>query len=208
MRSIHRWTVQLRDALQAIAARVRRGVAPRAKAVGYAVLLLIAAALLLLLIRNWRNIDWRTYRLDPGCLALSIPPHAFAFSLGALGWALIVRKIDDSQTLGESFRIYFLSSIGRNIPGGFWHVAGRIHLHNRAGGSGAVTVVATAVELVLAVLAGTAIYAIGVLVSGVDSVVPRSLLIALLVRPLTWTSLLAACGAGIVWLLVWYAGTL
>jgi hypothetical protein len=33
-------------------------------------------------------------------------------------------------------------------------------------------------------------------------------LIALLVRPLTWTSLLAACGAGIVWLLVWYAGTL
>ena len=33
-------------------------------------------------------------------------------------------------------------------------------------------------------------------------------LIALLVRPLTWTSWLAACSAGIVWLLVWYAGIL
>lgn len=32
-------------------------------------------------------------------------------------------------------------------------------------------------------------------------------LIALLVRPLTWTSWLSACGAGIAWLLIWYAHT-
>jgi hypothetical protein len=31
-------------------------------------------------------------------------------------------------------------------------------------------------------------------------------LIALLARPLTWTSWLVACGAGIAWLLIWYAG--
>jgi hypothetical protein len=113
-------------------------------------------------------------------LLLSLIPHALAFALGGVGWALIVKKIDASQSIRGSFRIYFLSSIGRNLPGGFWHIAGRVHLHKRAGGSGTATIVATGVELVLAVLAGTAIYAIAVLTNSVNSLIPRGWLIALL----------------------------
>jgi len=159
---------------------VGRYLARRGKLIGYALTILVGGLLLFGLIQNWKYIDWTAYRLDMRYLLLSLIPHTFGLALGGLGWALIVRNLDSEQQMLRSFRIYILSNIGRNLPGGVWHIAGRVYLHRRAGASGIATVVASGVELVLAVLAGTAIYAIGLLVRPAGSLIPREWLIALL----------------------------
>jgi hypothetical protein len=150
------------------------------KNIGYAMAILVGSLLLLGLIQNWKHINWSNYRLDARYLIISLIPHALGLGLGGLGWALIVQRMDSGQDLWRSFHIYFLSNVGRNLPGGVWHIAGRIYLHKRAGASRAVTAFATGVELVLAALAGAVVYVIGLLVRPGAPLVPRGVLIALL----------------------------
>lgn len=150
------------------------------KIIGYAMAVLVGGLLLLGLIQNWKHINWSDYRLDARYLLVPLIPHALGLGLGGLGWALIVQRMDSEQDLWRSFHIYFLSNVGRNLPGGIWHIAGRLYLHKRAGVSKVAIAFATGVELVLATLAGAAIYAIGLLVRPVAPLVSQGVLTALL----------------------------
>ncbi|HEC35769.1 MAG TPA: hypothetical protein ENI39_04450 [Anaerolineae bacterium] len=161
-------------------AEVRRYLECRRKVVGYALVILVVGLLFLGLIRNWRYVDWSVYRLDVRYLLLSLIPHALGLGLGGVVWALIVLKVESGQGFWRSFRIYFLSNIGRNLPGGIWHIAGRVYLYKRAGASKATAAVATGVELLLAVWAGAATYTTGLLLRPVQPLIPREWLIALL----------------------------
>jgi hypothetical protein len=160
--------------------RVKQVLQRHRKVIGYALAVLIGGVLLYGLIRNWKHADWSSLQLDVSYLLLPLIPHAFGLALGALGWALIVKSLESGLSLWHSSWIYFLSNAGRNLPGGFWHIAGRIYLHKRTGAPEASTAVATGIELILAALTGTAVYVVLVLLGPGVPLLPRGWLIAIL----------------------------
>jgi hypothetical protein len=178
---VRRRVLQLASAASTRLGSVARFVARRSKVFGCALALGLGVLLVLALLRDWDSIDWSDYRVDFGLLAISLLPHALGLGLGALGWGLIVRQLDSGQRLRRSIRVYMLSNVGRNLPGGVWHMLARVYLHKHTGLSGWSTAAAASIELALAVWAGAATYAIGSLAGSGSPVIPNGWLLALMV---------------------------
>ena len=144
------------------------------KILGYLLALVVAGWVFWSVFRTSQQIDWSSYRFELRYLLLALVPHALGLGLGGIGWALIVQALSDTAPFWHSVRIYLLSNIGRNIPGSIWHVAGRIYLHKQASGvSGAVTAVASGMELVLVSVAGVLVAVVSLLVGASDFFIPR-----------------------------------
>jgi hypothetical protein len=151
------------------------------KVIGYILTVLLFGLILFQLARNWQNVEWATYRLDFRYLLVSMIPHAFGLALGSIGWALIVRQISQKADFWCSVRIYYITNIGKNLPGSIWYVVGRVYLHKQDGTSNTATTIAAVLELALAALAGVVVYVIGLLITPEEPVIGREYLIVLLI---------------------------
>lgn len=74
-----------------------------------------------------------------------------AFLLVASRWGLVLHVLGMQIPYRTSIRIWFLSQMGRYLPGGVWNYVGRLHL-GRAEMSGGMVVLSTAIETLLQVL--------------------------------------------------------
>jgi hypothetical protein len=110
------------------------------------------------LVRSWREIDLSQFTFDARYLAASFIPHAVGLALAALGWGLIVHRLDCQSSLLKSAKIYYYTNVPKNLPGTFWYIVGRIYLHEREGLTKTITTVAVALELALISLASVVVY--------------------------------------------------
>ena len=112
------------------------------------------------LVKSWREIDLSQFTFDARYLAASFIPHAVGLALAALGWGLIVRRLDCESSLLKSAKIYYYANVPKNLPGTFWYIIGRVYLHEREGVTKTIITIAVGLELVLIVLASAVVYMI------------------------------------------------
>jgi Lysylphosphatidylglycerol synthase TM region len=81
-----------------------------------------------------RAADFRKYRPSWPLIALSTVVLLAMYLLHFLLWRTIVNTLSAVPIrVGPAFRVYFVSSLGRYIPGKLWQVAGMAALAQRAG---------------------------------------------------------------------------
>ncbi len=83
---------------------------------------------------HWDAIGEYDYSIiNYGYLSLSVLCALAALVLMALGWRMIIRHFGHSVTVGEAFKISYLSNLGRYIPGKVWQVMGILYLTGQKG---------------------------------------------------------------------------
>lgn len=131
---------------------------PSRRVIGYAIAALIFGFIAYSLFKSWRRIDLSSFTLDAKFLFASLVPHAFGMALAALGWGLIVRRLDSGSSLLQSAKIYYYTNVPKNLPGTVWYMFGRVYLHEKEGLNKTVASVALVLEMVLILLASALVY--------------------------------------------------
>lgn len=131
---------------------------PSRRAIGYAIATLLFGFIAYSLFKSWRQIDLSSFSLDAKYLFASLVPHAVGMALAALGWGLIVQRLDSGSSLLQSAKIYYYTNVPKNLPGSVWYMFGRVYLHEKEGLTKAVASVALVLEMVLILLASALVY--------------------------------------------------
>ena len=105
--------------------------------------------------RDWRGVSDYIWNAQPWLLSLSFIFMLAQWFMTALEWKVIVRSLGGELGLRKGMRIYFLSNLGRYIPGSVWYVLGRAYLGEREEVSAAVVSTSIVMENALATVSGT-----------------------------------------------------
>jgi hypothetical protein len=103
-----------------------------------------------------RAFDWA---LRPGLLAISLLLHILGLFWGVMVWRMLLRLMGVRVGFVALARVWFVSGLGRYIPGKIWQFVGAAHLGIASGLPAAVTVTSLAVH--------TGIFVIGALFTAV-----------------------------------------
>jgi len=82
---------------------------------------------------NWTAIRTHDWDLQWGYLALSILSGIVTFAFLSALWGVIIRGFGHRLHIAESYRIFYLSNLGRYIPGKVWQLFGILYLAGRKG---------------------------------------------------------------------------
>lgn len=95
---------------------------------------------------NWQEVAEYEWRFDIPRLVLSL--LALCAVLGAMIpiWRVILRRMGCDLPMGKAWRIWFISNLGKYVPGKVWQVTGMVYLCEREG----IPRRATAVSVILA----------------------------------------------------------
>jgi glycosyltransferase 2 family protein len=121
---------------------------------GYGVVAVILGFMARTLYVNWQSLRGYEWRFNYPLLALAIVAALGTLSLYAWQWGLVVRRLGVSVSHPEAFRIYFLSNLGRYVPGKVWQFVGWFYLAEQAGIGRVQVLTAIAVNLSLQALTG------------------------------------------------------
>ena len=125
--------------------------------------LVVGAALLFLglsLYRGWGEAGRCLRGARPWPLALSFALTLLHLLLGALGWRMAVRHLGGTLDLRRGMRVYFLSNLGRYLPGTFWYAAGRAYLGQQEDVPTALIATSLAMEVALILVSGALLSAL------------------------------------------------
>jgi len=122
----------------------------------------ITAAILVFLVRSllrgWREAGVYRWTVEPLPLIAAFAVAAAYFALAAYGWKRVLAALGEEITFRHSCRVWFLSQLGKYIPGKVWFAMGRIVLAGRAGVGPVAASVSTVVELMLVLLAAALVF--------------------------------------------------
>ena len=99
--------------------------------------LLLTAIILYFLARqvfsHWDSIREYDWEVHPGWLIISLALGALAFFVQAASWRMIIRSFGHSVRLMMSYKIIYLSNLGRYVPGKVWQLFGMLYLTKKKG---------------------------------------------------------------------------
>ncbi len=109
--------------------------------------------------------SWMLWRYYPTLLSyhwklqiipfiLGFPIYSLDLLLAVVGWSIIMRQMGYRLPLRDHFRIYCMTRVAGRIPGGPWHVVGRVALYKPLGVNIKVTSVASGLEMILIIVSG------------------------------------------------------
>lgn len=150
--------------------------------------LLAVALLLAVLWRSREDLGAALRRLDGAAVALSSVLALLALVASMLQWRALLAALGHLLPVRTAARLYFLTQIGKYLPGSIWPVVAQIELGREAGVRPHASGVAAALNLLLAIVTGIAL-GLGSLLVSTGSVgdywwllVPLAVLL-LLLRP-------------------------
>jgi len=163
---------------------------------GVAIVLFIFGFMLRSLYLEWDEIV--AYRWTFDYLALTI---AFSLMLSAAAfyaylWKLILNRLGTPLSYRKSYRIFFLSQLGRYIPGKVWSILGLVYLSEKEGVSKVISGASVILQLLLQIVSGVIVFALGLpFWSDVDSPAGLSVLVvvSLLALVLLHPTLVTRC---------------
>jgi hypothetical protein len=82
---------------------------------------------------RWDDISAYEWHLDWGYFSVSILIGLATFGLLSFLWRAIIASFGHRLTISEAYRIFFLSNLGRYIPGKIWQLFGILYLAGRKG---------------------------------------------------------------------------
>jgi hypothetical protein len=134
-------------------------------------LLLLAAQVVLVGLVLWfagRQLDWhavsqawRSIAIRPGFLVASGALTLASYALLIYVWVQVVAGWGAALAYRPAARIWFVSNLGKYLPGKVWQIAAMGAMSNRVGVPGAVAVGASLFIAVVNVLAGAAVVLVG-----------------------------------------------
>jgi hypothetical protein len=133
------------------------------------------------LFKSWRQVDLSSLTLDARYLFASLVPHAVGMALAALGWGLIVQRLDSESSLLQSAKIYYYTNVPKNLPGTVWYLFGRVYLHEKEGLTKTITTVAMVLEMIVILLASALVYMVCLMLQPGSGVVDWRYILLLLV---------------------------
>lgn len=104
------------------------------------------------------QVDGVRWRFDYGFLALSLVAHGVGTLLAIRVWQSVLAQLGHRSPLRANLRIYCSSNLLKRAPMVMAHLAGRAVLYQRRGASPAVTLSASAIEMVVSPVSGAASY--------------------------------------------------
>lgn len=120
---------------------------------------------------DWSRVDWRAVHLDGGALArafaASAPAVLLAFAVLIETWRRVLRAWGGGLAPMDAAHIWFVSNLGRWLPGKVWQVGAMAAMAERAGVSGIAATGASIVVNLVNLLAGGAVLVAAAL-GGVD----------------------------------------
>ncbi|MEX2584315.1 MAG: lysylphosphatidylglycerol synthase domain-containing protein [Gemmatimonadota bacterium] len=102
--------------------------------------------------RNLEQLRAHEWSIRPGLLGLSILLNIVGLAWGVRVWQLLLRRLDTSVRYLALARVWFVSGLGRYIPGKVWQFVGAAHLGRVAGLSPTIAVTSLAVHTGLFIL--------------------------------------------------------
>lgn len=96
--------------------------------------------------RNLEQLRAFPWTLRPGLLGLSLLLNVVALAWGVWVWMLLLRRVGVRIPFPALARVWFLSALGRYIPGKIWQFVGAAHLGASVGLSPVVAVTSLAVH--------------------------------------------------------------
>ncbi len=125
------------------------------RVVGFAFVAVAFGFLFYVVSRNSAELRAHEWTLRPGLLAISLAFHVAGLAWGVAVWRLLLARIGARVGFLDLARVWFISGLGRYIPGKVWQFVGAAHLGAGAGLPAAVTVTSLAVHTGIFVIAAT-----------------------------------------------------
>lgn len=122
------------------------------------IVVLIFTFLLRNLYLNWSEISTYNWSLDYPAFAIACSLMLLASSFYAYLWKLILVRLGNPLSYRKSFRIFFLSQLGRYIPGKVWGILGLVYLSGREGITQAISGASIILQLILQVISGVMLF--------------------------------------------------
>jgi uncharacterized membrane protein YbhN (UPF0104 family) len=99
--------------------------------------------------QDWDAVSNYSWDIDYVLLIAASTLCVLSLFLGALGWVMILRQLGEDITLRQGLRIWFLSQMGKYLPGTIWLFVGRIYQCERGGISRSKVMLSILIEMVL-----------------------------------------------------------
>jgi uncharacterized membrane protein YbhN (UPF0104 family) len=130
------------------------------RVLGAAVVVLIFGFMFRSLYLEWGQIASYQWNVDLAALVV-----AFSLMLGAAAfyaylWKLILKRLGTGLSYRKSYRIFFLSQLGRYIPGKVWSVLGLVYLSDREGVAKVISGTSVTLQLLLQIVSGVIVFVI------------------------------------------------
>lgn len=104
--------------------------------------------------QNWGKIRFFPWDVRPGLLFLSGCLLFLGYFIFFLLWKFLLQALGENVSPSFGFRIWFLSQLGKYIPGKIWGAIGRVFLMQKAGIGFTAGSLSVVYELVLLILSG------------------------------------------------------
>lgn len=127
---------------------------------GGLIILLIFGLMLRTLYLGWHEIVAYEWQFDYPDLLIALALMLSSTALYAYLWKLILERLGATLTYRKSYRIYYLSQLGRYLPGKIWSVLGLVYLSHKEGISKATSATSVILQLVLQIISGVIVFAI------------------------------------------------
>jgi uncharacterized membrane protein YbhN (UPF0104 family) len=124
------------------------------------VVLVIAVLIARTLYLGWHEIVAYEWQLDYPALLIAFALMLSSTALYAYLWKLILERLGATLSYRKSYRIYYLSQLGRYIPGKIWSVLGLVYLSHNEGVSKGISATSVVVQLALQIVSGVIVFAI------------------------------------------------
>jgi glycosyltransferase 2 family protein len=178
----------------------------------------VIAFLALFVARNIDQLREHEWSIRPGILALAVVVNIAGLAWGVAVWRLVLRRMQVQVGYLQLARVWFISGLGRYIPGKIWQFVGAAQLGQGAGLPVGATVTSLAVHTLFFIYGAllTALYLVPTSTNEVaDAIVPAlrwaGVLLLLLAHPTILRSALRlvgriAPGATLDWTGNWLEG--
>ena len=105
-------------------------------------------------------------RISPWVVAASGALALLALGVSMMAWRALLIAAGHRLPLATAARLYFLTQIGKYLPGSVWAVVAQMELGREFGISAAASGVAAVLNLVIGILTGVVVGLVGLLLSG------------------------------------------
>jgi hypothetical protein len=125
--------------------------------------LLIGIALLLcavVIVNKRHEVSSALRQLDPGIVVLAFIPVIAATTMMMLSWRVLLADLGSPLPIHASARVFFLSQLGKYIPGSVWPLLAQVELGREHGVAGRRSGVVGVVAMVVSLLAGLVVAAV------------------------------------------------
>lgn len=127
---------------------------------GAVIVLVIFGLMARTLYLGWQEVVAYQWDLDYPALLAAFALMLSSTALYAYLWKSILERLGGTLDYRKSYRIYYLSQLGRYVPGKIWSVLGLVYLSQKEGVSKATSAASVILQLALQIVSGVMVFAL------------------------------------------------